>query len=114
MTANQILLKHYQDLKDISNNIETDMANFLLDNKDVEDKIELCITFERKFNDTIWGFHDNYSRTCPKIISNTSYADFAIYNSQKVSMDLRETYKQHIKDIESTFPPMDDFQEIQI
>ena len=54
MTANQILLKHYQDLKDISNNIETDMTNFLLDNKDVEDKIELCITFEKKFNDNIF------------------------------------------------------------
>jgi hypothetical protein len=114
MTSNQILLKHYQDLKDISNNIETDMINFLLDNKDVEDKIELCISFERKFNDVIWGFHDKYSRTCPNIISDTVYACFAKYNSQKIAMDLRETYKQHIKDIESTFPPMDDFQEIQI
>ena len=114
MTANQILLKHYQDLKDISNNIKTDITTLLLDNKDVEDKIELCITFEKKFNDIIWGFHDKYSRTCPNVISDTDYSHFAIYNSQKISMDLRETYKQHIKDIESTFPPMDDFQEIQI
>ena len=67
-----------------------------------------------QFNDIIWGFHDKYSRTCPNVISDTDYSHFAIYNSQKISMDLRETYKQHIKDIESTFPPMDDFQEIQI
>jgi hypothetical protein len=114
MTYNEILLNHYQYLKDISNNIETDMKNFLFDNKDVEDKIKLCISFERKFNDIIWGFHDTYSRTCPEIISDTDYSHFAINNSQKIAMDLRETYKQHIKDIESTFPPMDDFQEIQI
>lgn len=114
MTYNDVLLKHYQDLKSKVDVIESDMNIFLKENEDEDDAIKLCNNFERKFNSVVLDFQDEYSKTCPASIVNTDFRDYAMYNSLKLSNDLRSSYKRRVNDIESAFPAMDDFQEIHI